>query len=166
MKKIILLIGLLFFISCSNTDSNGIEPIAPSNKLVTSYKGYYEVNFNLPTATSTFDNIRVTPIVEQISPTEELNLLQIFANTNDDNNNYITFKVLAEGTGNNILYDDSFVFKSHGATYHPTNLDFVVHTNNESEFSAQFSGELDHWYEGEQRYVYLNIYSGSIVTSY
>ncbi|MBV1887905.1 MAG: hypothetical protein KUG51_01305 [Urechidicola sp.] len=166
MNKIIFLFGVLLIMSCSSNDSTVDETIEPINELVTSYKGYYEEYFDLPRVTSTFDNIRVTPIVEQISTTESVNLLQIFANANNDNDNYVTFKVFADGTGTNLLYNESFIFKSHGATYHQSNLNFEVLTNNGIEFSAQFSGELDHWYDGEQRYVYLTVYSGSIITSF
>jgi hypothetical protein len=152
--------------SCTGNDSLEEEPFAPINELTVKYKGYYEEFFELPIANSTFNNIKVTHIVEQVSATEHVDLLQIFANANNDNDNYIAFRVLKDQTGTNVLYNNSFSFKSHGAIYYQSNLKFEVLKNNGTEFSAQFSGELDHWYNGEKRYIYLNIFSGSIVLNY
>ncbi len=159
-KKFIYIV--LFFISCSSDDSTEREETLENNNLEIRYKGYYQVFFDQPYQRDTYTNLAITSITEQISSTETVDLYKISAYSDNDNQDYISFKVLKNSVGNNVLYNDQFTFRSYGATYLPSNLNFNVLVNNEEEFSASFSGELEHWYDGEQRYVYLDISSASI----
>lgn len=163
MNKITLnIILVLFFISCSSDDFIEHEETLENNKLEIRYRGYYQVFFDEPYVRDTYTNIVVTSITEQISSIETIDLYKINAFSDNDNQDYISFKVLKNSIGNNILYNDQFTFRSYGATYLPSNLNFNVLANNDEEFTANFSGELEHWYDGEQRYVYLDISSASI----
>ena len=162
MKKFCYIFFILFFISCSSDDSPEQEPIVESDNLEITYRGFYQVFFGEPYQHEIYNNIAVTPITEQISPTETIDLLKINAYSSGNTEDYITFKVLTNTIGTNVLYNDDFSFRSYGATYFPSDFNFNVLVNNDTEFSADFSGELEHWYEGEQRYVHLNISSASI----
>jgi hypothetical protein len=162
MKQFYYFFLFLFFISCSNDDPEEQQVITESNNLNITYRGYYQVFFDEPYQRETYNNITVTPITEQVSPTETINLLKIIAYSSNNTENRISFKVLTNTIGNDVLFDDDFSFRSYGATYFPSNLNFDVLINSDTKFKANFSGELEHWYEGELRYVYLDIRSASI----
>lgn len=162
MKNGIYILLILFIISCSKEDNINNELIL-NNKLEITYRGYYEEYFELPYQQEVYADIEIKNIREQTSSIEELNLLQIIAKSRDTDK-YISFKVLENSVGDDVLYNDKFRFiSSGGASYSPSKLYFQVLTNNDKEFVANFSGELKHWYEGEQKYVYLDIKNGSIV---
>lgn len=165
-KRFYFLFFALFFISCSNNDSVEQEPIIENDNLEITYKGFYQVFFGEPYQNEIYNNITVTPITEQVSLTETIDLLRVNAYSSGATEDFISFKVLKNNIGSNVLYNDNFQFRSYGATYFPSNLNFEVLINNDTEFSANFSGELEHWYEGELRYVYLDISSASISVSY
>lgn len=166
MKTGLFCLILLFFTCSSSDDSTDKDTIVESDNINITYRGFYQVFFEEPYQQDIYTNITVTPIVDEISPTETINLLEINAYSSNETRDIIRFRVLTNSIGNNALYDHAFSFRSHGATYYSSNLNFEVLTNNDLEFSANFSGELDHWYEGEQRYVYLDISSGFISISH
>lgn len=166
MKRIIFSLLILFFISCTEDKSIPNKPFSPDNKLVIRYQGYYERYFELPDKVEAYNDITVDQITEQVSPTEEIDLLQIVARSTDTDK-YISFTVLANDNGNNILYNNEFAFRtSGGATYFPLNLYFEVLTNNGTEFVAKFSGELKHYNQYEDVYIYLDIRSASVEIVY
>lgn len=162
MKQFAFLFIIFSFISCSNDDSGEEQSTTESDILEITYKGYYQVYFEEPYQTETYSNITVTPIIEQVSSTETINLLKIKAISDGDTKDYISFKVLTNTIGDNALYNDAFSFRSYGASYFPSNFNFEVLVNNDTEFKANFSGELEHWYQGALRYVHLDITSASI----
>ena len=167
MSKYFISLVLLLFISCSSSDDEPIvkEQNIETDNLTIRYKGYYQEFFGEPYQNDIYTNISITPIEEQISPTETISLLKMNAYSSGDTEDIFIFRVFPNSIGMNALYPDKFSFRSHGATYHPSNLNFEVLTNNDSEFSAKFSGKLKHWYDGEKRYVYLDISSASIFIS-
>ena len=167
MNKHILGLVLLFLISCSRNDDEPInnQQNIETDNLTIRYKGYYQEFFGESYQNDIYTNITVTPIEEQISPTETLSLLKISAFSSGKTEDIIIFYIYPNTTGKEALYNNSFSFRSHGATYHPSILNFEVLTNNDSEFSAEFFGKLEHWYEGELRYVYLNISYATIFIS-
>jgi hypothetical protein len=162
MKKFCYLFFILLFVSCSGDDTVKPEPIVELDNLKIGYKGYYQVFFDEPYVNEVYNDITVTPITEQTSPTETIDLLKVNAYSDGATQDYISFYIVKNTIGNNVLYNNRFTFRSFGATYLPSNLHFEVLVNNDTEFNANFSGELEHWYEGEMRYVYLDISSASI----
>ncbi len=169
MKRSIFCLILIFLISCSNNELTEQETNVEANNLEISYSGYYQVVFGEPYQNDIYDNITISPITFQTSPTATIDLLKIHASSTSKGNksdNFISFNVLANTIGNDALYDNHLSFKSHGATYYTSKLYFKVLTNNEIGFSAAFSGKLKHWYEGENRYVYLDISKASVSILY
>ncbi|AUC82915.1 hypothetical protein [Lacinutrix sp. Bg11-31] len=154
---------ILFFVSCSSNDSVvQKQSTTEGNNLKITYRGYYQVYFDEPYQSNTYKNITITPITEQISSTETINLLKVNAYSGNSTEDYISFKVLTNTIGNNVLFNNEFLFQSHGAAYFPSNFNLEVLKNNDIEFKANFSGELEHWYQGELRHVYLDVTSASI----
>ena len=162
MRYFYYLFFILIFISCINDDEIEQESTVENDILEIRYKGYYQVFFGEPYQDDTYSNITVTIVTEEVSSTETIELLKVNAYSNGSTEDYISFKVLPNVIGNEVLYNDNFSFRSFGATYFPSDLNFNVLVNNNEEFNANFSGELEHWYEGEQRYVHLDISSASI----
>jgi len=166
MKSIVFSFLILFFISCTEDKSIPNKPFSSDNKLVIRYQGYYERYFELPDKVEAYNDITINQIVEQVSPTEDIDLLQIVARSTDSDK-YISFTVLSNSVGNDMLYNNEFAFRtSGGATYFPSNLNFEVLTNNSTEFAAEFSGELKHYNQYEDVYIYLDIRSASVEIMY
>ena len=103
MKQFAFLFIIFPFISCSNDDSREEQSTTESDILEITYKGYYHVYFEEPYQTETYSNITVTPITEQVSSTETINLLKIKALSDGDTEDYISFKVLTNTIGDNAL---------------------------------------------------------------
>jgi hypothetical protein len=161
MKIIIYSLLILFFASCSKDDSIDIDN--ESNKLEISY--YEEITKEYH-KDKTFTIFKVSPIVEQISTNEEINLLHITASTTNDDS-IIIFIVYANKVGNNVLYNNVFTFRtSRGTPYNSVIMDFQVLANNDTEFIANFTGTLKHYNQWVPELIYINISSGSISLTY
>jgi len=126
IKQFAFLFILFSFISCANDDSREEQSTTESNILKITYKDYYQVYFEELYQTETYSYITVTPITEQVSLIETINLLKIKAISDGDPEDYISFKELTNTIGDNALYKDVFSFRSYGATYSPSNFNFGV----------------------------------------
>lgn len=118
-----------------------------------------------------FKDVEVTTIIEQISATEEVEVLLINAFSGSETNQHLIFKVFPNSLGNNVLFNNFFVYKfDRGLTVIYTNpndsVSLNVLTNNDSQFTATFSGELEHWNNGTQQLQLLDISSGTISIKY
>ncbi len=169
MKKIIYCILILIIGSCSEDDHFEEQ----SNNIRIVYQGYYEVLKELRDTSIKLTDIMIYKVVEQVSDTEEIDLLQIIATSKTDDS-YITFKVLPNAVGYDALYKEAFEFRTPESHPYSTedidqtteDINFEVLVNDNTEFSATFSGTLNHYSYGLHRCIYLEIKSGSMNYKY
>lgn len=162
MKKYICCILLAIVISCSedqsidgNTSSNIIE--------IDYYEWYWGKEFSVK-----FNIINISPLVRQISLTEEINLLQISASSTEDESK-VLFEVFADSIGDNVLYNNTFDYRTgvgYGCPYNAVYIDMHVMANDDKEFVASFTGRLKHYNQWVPEYIYMDITYGSISYRY
>ncbi len=161
MRKILFCFIFLFVLSCSKDESLNINN--SSNLLE---MAYYEEITNEYHSGKTFTIINIRPFEKVVSSTEELNLLQITARTNHDDS-IVLFEVYANKTGNDVLYNNVFDFRTaRGTPYNSERIELQVLANDDKEFIANFTGRVKHYNQWVPEYIYIDISYGSIVFKY
>lgn len=165
MKNTLLLLFIVFFISCTSNQVS--EDNINQNEIRVLHSGD-----RLGPQTVIFNEVEVTTIMEQNSANQEVEVLNITAFSGSGTNQYINFKVYPNSVGEDVLFEDFFCYKFDRNNLTVTYLNFNesislnVLTNNESEFTATFSGKLRHFEQVLQSFIILNLNGGTISIKY
>jgi hypothetical protein len=167
MKQFCSLFITLFFISCSSDNESSIisEEEPETNVLEILYLGHWEVVDGVGYKKDFFYSIEIEPRTEQTSPTESAEVIYIKA-INTVNGDKIHIGVIKGATGTQALFNNAFNFRHLNAGYIQSDFTFNVLVNSETQFSAEFSGKLEHLYFPTQEMRYMEVSYGKINFEY
>ena len=167
MKRFVFPFLLAFFFSCSENEKT-ILIEDEQDKLKVNYLGYWESITHGLSKVEIFDNLIITPKTIKVSTNEDIKVLQIFA-TNNDDESFIEFTILANTIGTDVLYNRHLNYKVFWPKYNLAEdvfINFNVEENNETSLKLKFSGTLVHWNEGTQNLQRLVIHDASLTYNY